>query len=84
MQNPHIRATISKLQEYYLGVPLNFSTIYKYVDNYYCLKAIGKPYLEVFEDEYYKPYLDYLYIARLYTAFLSTEKQIKAFSQTLL
>ncbi len=29
---------------------MDFNNVYKYVDNYKCLKAMGKDYLKIFED----------------------------------
>ncbi len=48
MKNEHIQFTINKIKPFFGTLPLDFNNIYKYVDNYKCLKAIGLPYLQIF------------------------------------
>ena len=48
MQDPQIKKAVKRLQEYFPSIKLNFSNIYKYYDNYACLKAMGRSYLHVF------------------------------------
>ena len=52
---------VKRLQTFFPGIKLNFKNAYKYVDNYMCLKAMGRPYLPVFEEPKIKNYLSNFY-----------------------
>jgi hypothetical protein len=51
---PIVTSTMKKLNELFPSLDLNFSTAYKVIDNYVCLKYLGMPYLSVFEDPQYE------------------------------
>ena len=91
MKNPNIVQAIKRLQTFFPETQLDFKNVYKYIDNYMCLKAMGRPFLPVFEEPKIKNYLStfmnysaYLIVARLYVVFLYSETQRKALSKTLL
>lgn len=48
MQESGIIEAVAKLQAFFPDIPLTFANLYKYVDNYMCLKAMGKPFLPIF------------------------------------
>jgi hypothetical protein len=42
---PMVTSTIKKLNELFPSANLNFSTAYRVIDNYVCLKYLRMPYL---------------------------------------
>ena len=48
MKDPHVLKAVKKLQDFYPDIELSFKNIFKFYDNYACLKAMGRPYLHIF------------------------------------
>jgi len=45
---PMVTSALKKINENFPLMGLNFSTAYKVIDNYVCLKYLGMPYLSFF------------------------------------
>ena len=43
-----MQKAVESLHLYFKDIPLDFNNLYKIVDNFNCLKAMGRPYLPIF------------------------------------